>query len=195
MSADADVHEVRRYPRLRAHTVLLAVIGAGIVHICMTLAWPYWAASNAVRRISAALPADVMQVLPPTTPKSQLVAFQGPDIRYAACRFNVAEWGYAVRATLPEAGWTFSVHNEVGDSVYVVTGQDQRRTEIAVLILPPGDRFVGVLPEARLAAGFAQVSMPSADGIVLIRAPDKGIAYRAQVDAELAKASCAPRRS
>jgi len=76
-----------------------------------------------------------------------------------------------------------------------VTGQDQRRTEIAVLILPPGDRFVGVLPEARLAAGFAQVSMPSADGIVLIRAPDKGIAYRAQVDAELAKASCAPRRS
>ena len=50
-------------------------------------------------------------------------------------------------ATLPEAGWTLSVHNALGDSIYVVTGQDQKSTDIALLLLPPGDRFVGVLPE------------------------------------------------
>ncbi len=158
-------------------TLLLSLIGAGIVHICVTLAWPHWL-RQAVRRFAAALPADVMGVLPQPSPKAQVVAFQAPDIRYAACRFNVAESAYAVRATLPEAGWTLSVHNALGDSVYVVTGQDQRRTDIAVLVLPPGDRFVGVLPEARLAAGFAQVSMSSADGIVLIRAPNKGVPIR-----------------
>lgn len=194
MHSDPTVERLRRYPRLRLRTLLLALIAAGIVHIVTTLSWPHWTAGNAVRRVAAALPADVMKVLPPTTAKAQLVSFQGPDIRYAACRFNVSEAAYAVRASLPEAGWTFSVHNSVGDSVYVVTGQDQRRTDIAVLVLPPGDRFVGVLPEARLAAGFAQVSMTSAEGIVLIRAPDKGIAYHAEIDAELAKATCSPRR-
>ena len=186
---------VRRHPRLRPQTLLLAAIGAGIVHITMTFTWPYFATGSAVRRIAAALPPDQMRILPPPTPRAQVMAFQGPDNRYAACRFNVSEAAYAVRAVLPEAGWTFSVHDAQGDSVYVVTGQDQRRTEIAVLLLPPGDRFVGVLPEARLQAGFALVSMPSADGIVLIRGPNKGIAYRSAVDDELAKATCTPRRS
>ena len=87
------------------------------------------------------------------------------------------------------------MHNGAGDSIYVVTGQDQRRTDIAVLLLPPGDQFVGVLPEARLAAGLAQISMPGAEGIVLIRAPDKGVAYQAELLAELAKATCTPKRS
>ncbi len=185
----------RAYPRLRLRTIGLALIGAGIVHICMTFAWPSMSSADAVMRLAAALPPNEMRLLPPTSPKSQLIAFQGPDLRYAACRVNVGEAAYVVRATLPEAGWTFSVHNGSGDSIYVVTGQDQRRTEIAVLLLPPGDQFVGVLPEARLAAGLAQVSMPSTDGVVLIRAPSKGVAYQAQVLAELAKATCTPKRS
>lgn len=185
----------RLYPRLRWRTLALALIGAGIVHICMTFAWPYVSSGDAVLRLAASLPPNAMRVLPAATPKTQIIAFQGPDLRYAGCRVNVAEAAYVVRATLPEAGWTFSVHSGSGDSIYVVTGQDQRRTEIAVLLLPPGDQFVGVLPEARLAAGLAQVSMPSAEGIVLIRAPDKGVAYQAEILAELAKASCTPRRT
>ncbi len=185
----------RYYPRLRLRTLGLALIGAGIAHICMTFTWPYVSSADAVLRLAAALPPNVMRLLPPTTPKSQIIAFQGPDLRYAACRVNVAEAAYVVRATLPEAGWTFSVHNGAGDSVYVVTGQDQKRTDIAVLLLPPGDQFVGVLPEARLAAGLAQVSMPGSEGIVLIRAPDMGVAYQAQITAELSKATCTPKRS
>jgi uncharacterized membrane protein len=191
----SDIIDVpRRYPRPRLQTLLLAGIGAGIVHICMTLGWPNWAPNNPVRRIAAALPPDVMTVLPAPTPKSQLFPFQGPDIRYAACRFNVGEAAYAVRAVLPDAGWSLSVHNASGDSVYMVTGLEGRKTDVAVLVLPPGDRFVGVLSEARLAAGFAQVPVSSSEGIVLIRAPNKGLAYQADVDAELAKATCQPRR-
>lgn len=185
----------RRYPRPRLRTLLLAGIGAGIVHICMTLAWPAWISGNPVRRIMATLPPDVMRMLPAPTPKTQVYAFQGPDVHYAACRFDVSEAAYAVRATLPDAGWSLSVHNADGDSVYMVTGQEQRRTDVAVLVLPPGDRFVGVLPEARLAAGYAQVPVIGAAGIVLIRAPNRGVAYQMEIEAELAKASCTPRRS
>jgi uncharacterized membrane protein len=185
----------RRYPKLHLRTLLLSVIGAGIVHICVTFGWPYVTKVNAVQRLAATLPPNVMKILPPSAPRTQAIAFQAPDMRYAACRFNVAEAAYVVRATLPEAGWSFSVHNSAGDSVYVVTGQELRRTEIAVLILPTGDRFVGVLPEARLSAGLAQVTVASGDGIVVIRAPNKGAAYQTEVEAELAKATCTPRRS
>lgn len=196
MSLSMDQSEpARRYPKLRMRSLLLAIIAAGIVHIGMTFAWPVMFSTNVVAQLMTAVPPNMMRVLPPTTPKSQVIAFQGPDLRYAVCRFDVSEAAYVVRAVLPEAGWTFSVHNRAGDSVYVVTGQDQRRTDIAVLLLPPGDRFVGILPEARLAAGLAQVAMPTSDGVVLIRAPNKGTAYQAEVTAELSKASCTPKRS
>lgn len=185
----------RRFPRIRLQTLLLSLIAAGIVHVLMTLAWPHWISASPVRRIAAALPGDGMYLLPPTTPRTQLVPFQTADMRYAACKFTVTDGAYAVRASLPAAGWTFSVHGANGETVYVVTGQDQRRTDVATLILPPGDRFIGVLPESRLASGFAQVTMPTADGIAIIRAPDRGAAYQAEIEAELTKASCVPRRN
>lgn len=181
--------------RLKLRTFMLAVIGGGIVHIGITFAWPYLAKADALVRLSKVLPVDKMVVLPRTSPKSQAIAFQAPDLRYAMCRFNAAEAAIAVRASLPEAGWTFSVHGPDGQSIYVVTGQDQRPTDIAVLLIPPGERFIGPLPEARLATGLAQVPLPAAEGIIMVRAPDKGPAYDASIEAELAKASCIPRRS
>ena len=41
----------RLYPRLRWRTLALALIGAGIVHICMTFAWPYVSSGDAVLRL------------------------------------------------------------------------------------------------------------------------------------------------
>lgn len=197
MTPPHDPRPVKRWrgPRLRLHTILLAAIAGGIAHIGATFAWPHLVNADAMRRLSAVLPADKMQILPRASPKTQVIAFQAADLTYAICRFNAAEAAIAVRATLPEAGWTFSVHGPDGNSIYVVTGQDQRPTEIAVLLVPPGERFIGPLPEARLASGLAQVPLPAATGIVMIRAPDKGPAYQSIQDAELAKASCTPRRS
>lgn len=192
--SDYSDETLPRYPRIRWRTLLLGLIGAGIVHIVATLVWPQFSGGSGALRIAATLEAGQMTVLPPLSPKTQLVPFQAPDFSYAACRIDVSEAAYAVRATLPEPGWTLSIHNMAGDTVYVVTGQEQRSTNIALLVLPPGDRFVGVLPEARLAAGFAQVSMPSPQGIVLLRAPNKGAAYQSQVDADLAKATCVARK-
>jgi len=185
----------RRGPRIKMHTLVLAAIAGAIVHIGATFAWPGLATGDAYRRLARTLPLDQMRVLPPTAPKTQVIAFQAPDLRYAVCRFNAAGAAIAVRARLPEAGWTFSVHGAQGQSVYVVAGQDQRPTDIALLLLPPGERFVGPLPEARLASGLAQVPLPTAEGIIMIRAPAKGAAYQANLEAELAKASCTPRKS
>ena len=186
--------QTRRFPRLRLHTIVLSLIGGGIVHICMTFGWPLLAAGNPVRQIAAALPGEGVHILPSPPRGKAVMAFQGTDSLYAACRFNVADAAVAVRATLPEPGWMISVLDGNGDSLYVVTGQGQRRTDVSVLLLPAGDRFVGLLPETRFSSGFAQVVVPDGGGIVLIRAPNKGTSYKAEAEAELAKATCVARR-
>jgi uncharacterized membrane protein len=116
-------------------------------------------------------------------------------MRYALCRFDASDAAIVARAGLPEPGWTFSIHGLTGDTIYVITGQEQKRTDIALLLIPPGERFLGVLPEARLGSGLSQLQLPVKEGMIMLRAPNKGPAYNAEIDAELIKASCLARRA
>ena len=183
-------------PRLRFRTLVAGLLAAGIVHSLLTFAWPGLKARSALAGLRALnLPVNQMRLLPPTSAKTQVLPFQAPDMRYAICRFNASDAAIIARASLPEPGWTFSIHSLTGDTVYVITGQEQRRTDIALLLLPPGDRFLGVLPEARLGSGLSQLQLSIKEGMIMLRAPSKGPAYNAEVDAELIKSSCLARRA
>jgi uncharacterized membrane protein len=165
-------------PSLRLRTIVAGLLAAGIVHIVLTFAWPSLRGQQAFAAVKS-MPVNQMQLLPPTSAKAQVLPFQAPDMRYA----------------LPEPGWTFSIHGPTGDTIYVITGQEQKRTDIALLLIPPGERFLGVLPEARLGSGLSQLQLPVKEGMIMLRAPNKGPAYNAEVDAELLKASCLARRA
>jgi uncharacterized membrane protein len=182
-------------PRIRFRAILAGLLAAGIVHILLTFAWPTWKGRQAFTDLKARTQANQMRLLPPTSTKAQVLPFQAPDMRYALCRFDASDAAIVARASLPEPGWTFSIHGPTGETVYVITGQEQRRTDIALLLLPPGDRFLGVLPEARLGSGLSQLQLTIKEGIIMLRAPNKGPAYNAEVDAELIKASCLARRA
>jgi uncharacterized membrane protein len=183
-------------PRIRFRTIVAGLIAAGIVHILLTFSWPGLSGRQAFAGIRSSVPViNQMRLLPPTSAKTQVLPFQAPDMRYAICRFDASDSAIVARASLPEPGWTFSVHGVTGETVYVITGQEQRRTDIALLLIPPGDRFLGVLPEARLGSGLSQLQLPIKEGIIMLRAPNKGPAYNAEVDAELIKASCVARRA
>ena len=58
------------------------------------------------------------------------------------------------------------------------------------MLLPSEEHFLGVTPEARGIARDTQPPVPIAatHGIVVMRGPDKGLSYRAEVEAELKKA-------
>jgi uncharacterized membrane protein len=183
-------------PRIRFRTIVAGLLAAGIVHILLTFAWPAWHARQALAGLRALnMPVNQMRLLPPTSAKTQVLPFQAPDMRYAICKFNASDAAIVAKASLPEPGWSFSIHSPTGETVYVITGQEQRRTDIALLLLPPGDRFLGVLPEARLGSGLSQLQLAINEGIIMLRAPSKGPAYNAEVDAELVKASCLARRA
>ncbi len=173
-------------------TVAGAVLLAGIVHISATLAVPLLGPGNAFRKLRETLPVNQMVFLPPPTPGNQLLPYVAADALYAACRFDVSTTGVTVSALLADPGWTLSLHTPQGDNFYVMPAQQMRRSEVTFVIVPGGDKVLDFGASRRPTGDETQVDSPTAEGLVLVRAPLRGLSWRAETEAKLRRASCAP---
>jgi uncharacterized membrane protein len=187
---------VDRLLDLNWRVIAAALIAAAILHILVTLAAPRLTTASAIERLDAALPLNKMQVLAPIAPNNQPLPFLGPDGRYAMCRFDTSAAPVGIKASLPEPGWTLALYSKDGDNFYVAAGQPGTRTDLSILLVTSDERFMGLTPEARGLSTDKQVSLPISahHGVAVLRAPDRGPAYRAEVEAELKRASCAVER-
>jgi uncharacterized membrane protein len=181
-------------PRLRFRLVLAALVSIGILHIVSILIAPGLAVAPAFVRLEPLLPLNKMVVLPAIAPGTQPLPFLSPSARYAMCRFATDKGAIEVQAKLPSAGWTLSVHLVGGENVYTATAEPGRLGEVRILLTPVDDRFLGLTPEARGIAreGPGLLEVPARSGIAVVRAPDAGVAFLRQVEADLARARCAP---
>jgi uncharacterized membrane protein len=66
------------------------ILGA-ILHISYVLAAPHLSGGTAWRQLSPQLPINEMKVLAPVKPGAQPLPFMAPDVRYAMCRFDLAD--------------------------------------------------------------------------------------------------------
>jgi len=180
-----------RHPNWRF--IFAALVGAAILHICATMAAPYLTAESAYSRLAPALPINKVRILEPIAPGAEPLPFFPPDVRYAMCRFDTSKGPVSVAATLPaDTGWTITVHAPNGNNLYAAASNPGRPTPISLLFIPSSEQFLGVTPEAR---GIARSTQPpqaisAARGIVILRGPQKGIAYTRYIDAELKKIAC-----
>lgn len=179
---------------LNLRLIGVALVGAGIVHIVTALVAEHLASDAVFQRLSRRLPVNAMQVIATPNPSTQLMPFGGAEGPMAICRFDLSTAPLSVEAILPAAGWSISVHGQDGAGQYVVAGQDQRRTDILLIILPPGEAFLAALSETMGPRGVTPIQLSAQEGIILIRAPLKAGAYRARIEADLAKARCTPLR-
>jgi uncharacterized membrane protein len=184
---------VATHARLRL--LLVAVLSAAILHILATLAAPQLVDSTPFARLSKVAPLHKMQLLDQITPQTQPIPFMAPDVRYALCRYDTSKGSVAVSARLPGRGWTLGIYTPEGDNFYTALGQDGQPTEIALVLTPIADRFLGLTPEARgkISDAAPTLNLPSGRGMVVIRGPDRGIAYRSETEAMLRQATCALR--
>ena len=182
-------------PRISWRIAAIAVISLSILHILATLAAPSLTTTTAYARLKQ-LQANTMHVLPPLAPDTQPLPFLGADARYALCRFEAARTPVALKVSLPGKGWTLALYSNEGDNFYVAAGADGRRTDLSLLLVTSDERFTGVSPEARGQTGERQTTLPitTSQGIAVLRAPDRGIAYRSRDEAELKRAVCAPQQ-
>ncbi len=168
---------------------------AGVVHILATLAAMNDTANSAFAKLKPSLPINKMSVLAPVAPGHQPLPFLSPDARYAICHFDTASGPVGVSAKLPDHGWTIGIFNPDGSSAYFAAASPGRATSIALTIVPADDRFMGLTPEAKgiINAGQAPLTVAAREGLIVVRAPDRGLAYRAESETGLAQASCGPK--
>lgn len=185
-----------KMPRINVRLVLTALAAIGILHIVSTLSAPSLAVAPAMDRLKPLLPLNAMVVLPPVVPGAQPLPFMSPTVRYAMCRFSTTQGPLEVSARLPNAGWTLSVHLDSGENVYSTAAEAGRDPNVRILLMPADDRFLGLTPEARGIAreGPGALEVRASSGIVVVRAPELGIAFTREIEVDLVQAKCAPQQ-
>lgn len=175
--------------------LLLGLTLAGITHILATFAMPTLTGSRTIQRFAASLPANQLMVLPPITPSAQPLPFLSPEALYAACHYDTSKGPVSVHVTLPDMGWVLALYSLNGDNFYHVTGQGGRRQNLSLLLVPPSDQLLGPSAEAHAPGpAGAPLTVAAREGIVLLKGPIRGGAYRLEVEAELRKSRCGLRR-
>jgi uncharacterized membrane protein len=176
--------------RIHWRLIVISILAAAIMHIVATLVAPYLQTANAYARASARLPLNQFTVLPAIAPQTQVLPFLVPDFRYAVCRFDARSGPIVVRSTLAEPGWMLSVTSSGGDNVYATQAVAGGRREIALRLIPPGERFVDLVGDQQSLSAI-QVPLPSTTGLVVVRAPLGGGAFRGRIEQGLATSTCA----
>jgi uncharacterized membrane protein len=180
--------------KIHWRTAIGALLLAGILHVSAILTAPLFGPGMAYQKLRELLPANTMVVMAPAQPGKQLLPFLLPHAFYGICRFSVASEPITVSTPLADAGWTLSLHTPHGDNFYVMPAQ-QRAGEVSLVIVPAAEKSGELIPTvARRAAAVAedQVASPSEEGLIIIRAPLKGQAWRAETEAALSRAKCTP---
>jgi uncharacterized membrane protein len=174
-------------------TLVGAALLAGIIHILATFAVPLAFPGTAFAKLRDTLPANRMVILPPPVPGKQALPFQTPDALYAMCRYDVSVDSLAVKATVATAGWTLSMHTPQGENFYVMPAQQLGSGEVSLTVVPGADRLNEfAFAQRRVTLNESSIPSPSWEGLVVVRAPLRGLAWRAETEAVLRRASCAP---
>lgn len=174
-----------------------ALFAAAILHILATLATPHLIPTSGFGRLAGDLPENTMQILPAVAPDTQPLPFFAPDARYAICRFDTRGGAVSLSAVLPEPGWVLALFSPAGDNFFTSVAAPDRRADVSILLVPGDDTWrLGAQQQPGIAVTqTATLTIPANEGIALIRAPDRGEAYRARAMAELKRAQCRFRRT
>lgn len=187
-----QISAISTWLQSRLRVLLVAVLLAAILHIVATLLAPRIAGSTPFAKLAPVAPLHKFLVLPQVTPQDQPLAFMAPDVRYAMCRYDTALGPVSVSARLPGRGWALALYTTEGDNFYTALGQDGQSSEINLQLTPIADRFLGLTPEARgkVAEAETSLSIATGRGLIVVRAPDQGFAYRVDTEAALKRATC-----
>lgn len=170
-----------------------ALMAAGVVHIVAALALAELGTARPFARLKPVLAANTATLLEPVSPGRQPLPFMMPHMAYAVCRFDVRAGPVLVKTTLEADGWSLSLHGPGGENFHLVPGTAQRLTPVELIIVPPGNRFYAHTPELLfMNEQVPEVKPAEPEGLVVLRAPFRGVADRIDVERRLAQLVCRP---
>jgi uncharacterized membrane protein len=166
---------------------------AGLIHIVAVLTLPLIAPRNAQARIAQLGPVNTMIQLPAPAPGHQVMPMMAPDVRYAACRYDLSNGPVRVRASNADDLWFIAFYTPEGSNFYTVTGSDMKKAEVD-MVISTADQIVAEadVDTPELLDNLVVVNSPTTEGIVLIRAPLSGPSGAALAERALKATTCGP---
>jgi uncharacterized membrane protein len=174
--------------KLGWRTFAAGLLLGGIIHICATFAAPVFGSGHAFAELRS-LPLNKMVVLAPPAPGRQILPYLPPDMLYAMCRYDLTGGPIALTAAVAGPGWSLSLHTPQGDNFYVLPGNLLQGGDISFLLVA-GSAAEATQQQRRASATDTQVASPTAEGLIVVRAPIIGLAWLAQTDAILRRSNC-----
>jgi len=173
--------------------IVLGLVLAGLIHIVAVLTLPSLAPRNAQARLADLGPVNTMIELPAATTGKQAIPMTAPDVRYAFCRFDLANGPVRLSATIADDLWLIGLYTPEGDNFYAVAGADLKKRDVQFVIVSPDQTVeeAGVdSPET--SDEILVVNSPVTEGIAMIRAPLRGPSRAARAEEALKATSCGP---
>jgi uncharacterized membrane protein len=173
--------------------VLLCLVLAGLIHIAAVLALPSLAPKNAWARLVSLGPANTMIQIPTLSPGQEIMPMMAPDVRYAFCRFDLAQGPVRLKGKVPDDLWMVAFYTPKGDNFYTVSGADMKSAQLD-LVVAKADQPVaeaGVDAPEESDEVFI-VKSPVEQGIAMIRAPLSGQSRAASAEEALKATVCSP---
>lgn len=168
-----------------------ALIAAAILHILAVLYIAEATEHHGMRALERVTALNEMVALPAVTPDDQVLPFMAPDVRYAVCRFDLADGPVVVRTAFGDGTWSIALYNARGDNFYGISSAELQRRDIELLLAPASEGGTARLPISKeVVATNITVAVPEKLGVAIIRAPLLGSAYIAETEQILADARC-----
>jgi uncharacterized membrane protein len=175
----------------QSRLIAAALVAAAIIHILVTLSSAQIAEATAYRVLGKGLPINQVAFGKPITAKDQPLPFFSPDALYSFCRYDASTSRISVSAKLPDLGWSLSLHTPKGQNFYFVPGSSDRETDIKLVLEPPGNVFaLGNTEITAAKQNIPVIKLPNVHGLIILKAPIKGLAYRRQIDEKRAAFKC-----
>ena len=163
---------------------LATLILALIVHFSSVLAIPFLSENDAWRRLASKIKNNQMQVIKTVEESNQLWAFHAPDTKYAICRFDLSQGPVQVDFQLLRGYWSVAIYDDESRNFYAADGYDLLRSSMSLILLGPDHAHEG---EAALP-----ISVPTEQGLLVIRAPVDHHLMEDSVISILEKTTCVP---
>src|SRR5262249_16791655 len=104
--------------------VLLCLVLAGLIHMAAVLSLPSLAPKTAWERLVTLGATNRMIQLPALAPGQEVMPMMAPDVRYAFCRFDLAQGPVRLKGAVPNDLWMIAFYTPEGDNFYTVSGVD-----------------------------------------------------------------------
>jgi uncharacterized membrane protein len=170
---------------------LAGVITGGIIHIAVIMAIPVLGTKNAWHKLSSSLGVtNEMVVLSALAKEKPVLPFGTGDVAVAVCVFDIRKNILTIDVKLPDDLWSVTMHNRYGDSFYVMDATKRSIDRVKIVLYTGEHDLSGLRALDEDDDEIQFIKTENTMGVIAVRAPLNGSAYRKWAKKHLREASC-----